>query len=505
MLGANLYVQSKGPQQQIRQRLTAVLGLPVEVSRAVFTPWGGLRIDGIRIVGIDARPVMRAETFQMRVSLLDLLRGRITVTGLTLENPEVTLAQDAEGRWLWQKVQPSLDAMVFPGLDETAGPSPPPGATPSSAETASGTPAPGGTAAPTPATRGAGPRPTFPAVATPPPAGKAPSSRVHPALLTFPPGFERVELQHANITFLDRNGRRVAVLEDVNLTLAPLAGGAATDFSGRILLARATFDDDRIRVTDFSSSVKFAGGVARMPDGTGKVAAGRLEAAFTIRPTDPGSPYELDARIEGVSLSKLAEEADADPEFATGKLEGTLHLTGLGADPEARQGEGKLRLLDGKFRRTGLLKTFGDRSNIEELRNPEFKLATLDYTVAGRVVTAGPLELASANLRVVARGTCLMPKGELDLGARLVLAPGIARQIPVLLASNFIASPDVPGERYIDFKIGGTLGNPSTDLFTKTLSQPVQSVLSRFFGRKKKPEEERVDAEPSPSPSPRSP
>ena len=45
LLGANLYVQSPSSQQQIKRHLTSAFGMPVEMVRAVFTPWGGLRIE----------------------------------------------------------------------------------------------------------------------------------------------------------------------------------------------------------------------------------------------------------------------------------------------------------------------------------------------------------------------------------------------------------------------------------------------------------------------------
>lgn len=500
LLGANLYVQAPGPQQQIRQRLSAVLGLPVEVARAVYTPWGGLRMNRIRAIGPDQRPVMHADTFVLGISSWDLLRGRIVITSLSLEMPEVLLAQDAEGRWLWQKMRAAKEAPVVAVAppDPANPPSPAAPATPA----VPAPPAPGSAPTDPPAPVAA----ATPA-APPPPAAPAPPPPAvsNLRMLTFPPGFERVKLQKASLTFLDARGRRVAVLEEVDLDLRPLPGGSPTDFTGRIAFTRAGFDDDKVRLTEYSSSVKFLNGVLLMPDGAGNIAEGRIESKLTIRPTEAGSPYELDARLANVSLGRLVGDAGGDAEFATGRLEGTLHLTGLASDPDSRTGGGKLRLLDGQFRRSGLLKTFGDRSKIEELRKPEFKLATLDYKVEGREITAEPLELASANLRLLARGDCKLPDGTLDLSAKLILAPNIARQLPSMLSGQFSPSPDTPGEKFIEFKVGGTVTNPSTDLFEKTLSAPVQSVLSRFFGRRKKADEpEPPDPTPTPSRAPQS-
>ncbi|MBS0659921.1 MAG: hypothetical protein JSR82_16905 [Verrucomicrobia bacterium] len=494
LLGANLYVQAPGSQQQIRQRLSAVLGLPVELARAVYSPWGGLRIDGIRAIGPDQRPVLQAESLVLGISGWDLLRGRFTITSLTLEAPDVLMAQDAEGRWLWQKMR-KKDAVAPPPPAEVQ-PAPPvmaAGPTPAPAEAAPSV---------TPST-------TPPTVAktspTPPAAPAAPAARgADLRMLTFPPGFERVRLVRANLTFLSARGRRVAVLEEVELDLRPLEGAGPTDFTGRIAFARAGFDEDKVRLTEYSSSVKFLNGVVYMPDGAGNVAEGRIESKLTVRPTDPGSPYELEARLSDVSLGQLVGDAGGDPDFATGRLEGTLHLTGLGSDSESRSGGGRLRLLDGQFRRSGLLKTLGDRSKIEELRKPEFQLATLDYKVQGLRVTVEPLELASANLRLQATGDCRFPEGGLDLQARLTLSPSIARQVPGILSGQFADSPETPGEKYIDFKVGGTLSQPNTDLFERTLSAPVKTVISRIFGSRKKKEEAEPEPTPSATPSPRS-
>lgn len=492
LLGANLYVQAPGPQQQIRQRLSAVLGLPVELARAVYTPWGGLRIDGIRAIGPDQRPVMQAESLVLGIASWDLLRGKIVITSLSLDAPDVLLAQDAEGRWLWQKMRAARTPPVV-----AATPAPEPSPAP---PVAAASPAPSPSSSPAPAESPAVAAAT-PAAPLPEPAVKASELR----MLTFPPGFERVRLQKASLTFLDSRGRRVAVLEEVELDLRPLPGASPTDFTGRVAFARAGFDDDKVRLTEYSSSVKFLNGVLLMPDGAGKLADGRIESKLTIRPTDPGSPYELDAKLDNVALGQLVGDAGGDAEFATGRLKGTLHLTGLGADPNARSGGGKLQLLDGQFRRTGLLKAFGDRSKIEELRKPEFQLATLDYTVQGQAITAAPLELASANLRLLAKGDCRLPDGVLDLHAKLILAPAIARQVPALLSGQFSDSPDTPGEKFIEFKVGGTLTQPNTDLFERTLSAPVKTVISRLFGpRKKKADEAEADPTPTATPSPRS-
>jgi AsmA protein len=52
--------------------------------------------DGPRYPGRDA---LRAESLSVRVSLADLLRGRVTIRAIVLDKPTLTLIRDAQGRW----------------------------------------------------------------------------------------------------------------------------------------------------------------------------------------------------------------------------------------------------------------------------------------------------------------------------------------------------------------------------------------------------------------------
>ena len=477
LLGANLYVQSPSSQQQIKRHLSTAFGLPVTMDRAVFTPWGGLRVDGVRTEGAPGQPIVHAELVRVQIAWLALMRGRFVVKRVGLERPSVTLTQNSEGRWM----APLRVVAASTPAEPIVQPDPP-----------SPEPSPDGP-----------PQPHAVVTPVPPPVAVAPLIKEVLAAsptVRFPAGFEFFRLRHAELRFVDVKGREVAMLEDVNLEGRPVAGTAG-DFSGKIWFEQASFIQQRVRVRRFSSTVRISGGVVSLPDGLGEIAGGRLEARLTVRPMEAGSPYQVGAKIDGVSLGRLIQEAGGDPDFASGRLQGTLDLSGLSADPSAQRGGGEMRLLDGQFRRGGLLKTFGERSKIEELRRPEFKVATLTYTIEGQDVVVAPLELDSANVRFTARGVCHLPATTLDLGARLVLAGEIAKQLPGFIATNFEASPETPGEKFIDFKIGGTISNPSTDLFQKTLTNPMQSLLGRMLGRNRKPAEEPA-ASPAPEPLP---
>ncbi len=453
--------------------------MPVEMVRAVFTPWGGLRVDGVRTAGAPGQPVVMAELVRVRLSLLALLRGKFVVKTIGLEHPTVTLTQNSEGRWM-APLRTVAAASKSEPL-ETPATQPPPASSPAV------TPMPHSGTTPTESA---------------PPVTPAMTEVLAPVpTVRIPAGFEFFRLRHAELRFLDVKGQEVAALQDVNLEGRPVAGTAG-DFLGKIWFEQASFNQRRVRVRNFSSNVRIEGGVVTLPNGSGELGGGQIQAKFVIRPMEDGSPFEVTAKVDEASLGRLIQEAGGDPDFASGRLQGTLTLSGFAADVSTQRGGGELRLLDGQFRRGGLLKTFGDRSKIEELRRPEFKVATLTYTLEGQDLFVAPLELDSANVRFTAKGVCHLPATTLDLQAKLVLGGPIAKQLPGFIATNFEASPDTPGEKFIDFKIGGTISNPSTDLFQKTLSQPVQSLLGRVLGRNRKLEENPVSPEPGTSPAP---
>ncbi len=476
LLGANLYVQSDAVQGRIAQRLSQALGTPVEITRVVLTPLGGLHADGIRAVTPDGREILRAGSFRASLGIGALLQGRVVVRRIVLEGPVLTLPQDAEGRWAWQK-RPAAPSRG----GEQSSPSEPA--------------APAGTLA-VPESATASPPPSagmeLPEIRAP----RAPA----PSIVQFTEGLEEFRLEEAEIRLLDATGREAVVLEGVSFTARPLPRGTPGELTGQLRIARMTFDGGRWRFHDFLSTVRWGDGELALPDATAEIAGGRVEADFRARPADPGTPYRLKVRVADVSVSQLLADQGADASAADGRIEADAQLTGRASDPRSRQGGGTVKLRDARFRRSGLMKALGEVTRLEELRHPEFREAQAEFTVEGDRLRISPLLVRSVNLTLRAELAVQLPGGELDGDARLILAPPVARRLPAMLLGEFKDNPDGSGERWLDFKIGGTVAQPEYDLLRKILSEPVQSLLGRVFGRKAK----KLAPEP-PAPTPLSP
>ncbi|HEX3228928.1 MAG TPA: hypothetical protein VHQ95_08180, partial [Pyrinomonadaceae bacterium] len=102
LIGVNLYVQSQGTQAKIQRDLSKQLGTALEIRSMSVTPWGGLELSGITIPQappVGPSPFLEARTFQLRVRFLSLFSRRLVIKDVSLVNPNVVWAQNAEGKW----------------------------------------------------------------------------------------------------------------------------------------------------------------------------------------------------------------------------------------------------------------------------------------------------------------------------------------------------------------------------------------------------------------------
>src|SRR3954463_8568149 len=102
LIGVNLYVQSRGIQARIQQELSLRLGATLRIQRISVTPWWGLKLTGITIPQSQpgASPdFLTAKAFRLRIRFSSLFGGHLVIKEISLVNPEVVWAQNAEGKW----------------------------------------------------------------------------------------------------------------------------------------------------------------------------------------------------------------------------------------------------------------------------------------------------------------------------------------------------------------------------------------------------------------------
>src|ERR1700736_3987505 len=118
LIGVNMYVQSRGTQARIQQELSQRLGTSLRIQRISVTPWWGLKLTGITIP--QSQPgvspdFLTAKTFRLRIRFSSLFGGQLVIKEISLINPEVVWAQNADGKWrLPSMPQPQPAETILP-------------------------------------------------------------------------------------------------------------------------------------------------------------------------------------------------------------------------------------------------------------------------------------------------------------------------------------------------------------------------------------------------------
>lgn len=477
LLAANLCVQSQPMQARIRQELSTFLKMPAEVRKTTFTPWDGLRIDGVSAPG-DARaepdlnaPVrLSAASFRARIALWPLLSGEgLVVRELLFDRPSFAWVQTAAGRWRWpgSSPEPSSAQEEDGAVEDSAEPAPPPPA--------------------------AGTRPAAPGEPATEPPGAPGVEKKRDAPRRLPVAVQGFKLRHGLIQLLSQRGAPIGRFEGVNLNgqldgpehghgqmwFARSAWGAANPGGAGLGLA----------IDRFESPFTFSRNHFHISDGRGELAGGRVKLDFALRQAAAGSPFQARGALEDVALDQVLKNSGVRHDLAVGRVGGEFEWSGLTSDTSTQTGRGELRILGGELRGLPLLGTVGDALGIEELRHLRFQEARADCRLERDTLRVDPVSLVAANLRLDARGQCQLdhlgaddPAG-LDLQARLTIGKAISRQLPQFIEDNFLpVATAADGSRYMDFKVSGPLANPRTDLLDRAVAKPLRNLLQSVLG-----------------------
>ena len=484
LLAANLYVQSQGAQQRIRQTLTEALHVPVSLKKTTLTPWEGLRLDGIVLHADPASDggaanrgdFMTVDSFRVRVALWPLLQARhVVIRSILLDHPRLAWAQNPQGRWAWPE-DPSLKHQK----DKAAVASAPELVEPPSA--AADTPAP-------PALL------VVPARLTPAP------DHLAPVFSAQVPAVPNLRVRHGWLDLLNGHRKLLGHLEEVDLDAQLRPDGHA---EGDLRCARAALARPALRLTNFQSAFTFddAAGLS-INGGTGDLAGGELEVDYKLLTQEPGSPFSAECRVKNVDLSELLREAGSQLHLMEGRLQGGVHVEGSSDDPERTHATGQLRLIGAQVRNFPVLQLMGDMLQIKDLSHLEFKTAELVCQLDGNDLQIASLRLVSNDLQILAQGSYATGKDQLDLHSRLIIDTAIGRQLPQFIEMNFTAcGENDPGCRYIDFDVHGPLGKPATNLFDRVLAGQSNGLLQNLLAPKPKKARNKVPKAAGQTPAP---
>lgn len=481
LLAVNLYVQSQATQARIQQELSQRLGTTLRIHRISVTPWAGLKLSGITMPQSDAgvgRDFLQADTFRLRIRFLSLFSRRLVIREISLVNPNVVWAQNASGKWRLPTTAPRIE-VAAPSTVATPPSGPPPLTSVPEEAAPPAPPASGRTAQNTPTS-------------------EADAAEDAP----FTPEVRRVKLTHGNFHFLDAKARPVATFKGVNFRSDFRNGGALRgDASIAEISLRNRFFLERLK-----SPVRYDAAALEFSQITARVADGAVNGHFTMNPSDPGSPFEVDVKFHDVQADRVVTDAGGPSGMVRGRIEGQLTAAGKTADANALAGAGEIYLRDGQVRQYSLLVALGQVLQIDELKQLKFDEAHVRYHIRPGVITIDELLLSSANIRLSATGTIGFD-GKLRLTSQLALNETIRSQLFGPIRDNFQPTEQA-GYAAVDFQVNGTVQRPKTNLMNKLVGDELKGlggVIDSFFGggksdRAKAKKVPSGDPQPAPGP-----
>ena len=410
LLCINLYLQSSGVQQRIREAAVRSLGSELKIQSTVYTPWSGLVIRGISVPDPTnaSLNIVEAAALRIRFALTPLLSRRFVVTECTLFGPKLVVRQLENGDW--------LIPLPAPRAPEAEVPKEPPIAT----------------------ARG----------------------------FSFKAELERFRLRGGNVVFLNTKNRVIVTLDRVDIS-----GQIAPDRSvaGIFEIGKADLFTS-LKPRKIGGGFRWDGKALDLPDIQGSLAGGKLTGKYRVESNEQPS-FALGLQLDGVLLRKLAEEAQVEPGKTEGTLQGSVNLGGDPRNSNSIAGEGHFELISAKLRPVEFLVKLGELLQIDELQLLKLSDARVDLTVRDERVQVEDITLRSDNLILRGQGPVRF-NGKMNLDARLLFNLKLQNQLKGVLAKNLVESED-PEYRQIPFTVTGRIDNPKTDLLDKLVGVKV--------------------------------
>jgi len=462
LIGVNMYVQSQGTQARIQQELSQRLGTTLRIRRISVTPWWGLKLSGITMP--QSQPgvspdFLTARTFRLRIKFGSLFSQRLVIKEISLVDPEVVWAQNADGKWrVPSMAQDSAPKVPPPEKIEAA----PPPAAPASADGVAASDKKEQTPAVSSAT---GPEPPAPVEAE--------------EEVPFTPEIQRVNLMHGRFRFLDEKLQSVATFEDVRFRSG---FRTANDLRGDVSIAKTSLRE-RFFLEELQSPLRYAPDELDFSQITARAGGGEITGRFTLLPQTEDSPFTVSIRFHDVQADRIVTDAGGARGMITGRLEGQLDASGTIADQNALAGAGEIILRDGQVQQYSLLVALGQLLQIDELRQLHFDQAQVKYQISPGVITISELLFRSQNIRLSATGTVSFG-GDLHLESQLAVSEKMRSQLFRAIRENFQPIEE-SGYSAVSFQVSGTVGRPKTNLMDKLIGRDLKdlgSVINSLIG-----------------------
>ena len=410
LLCINLYLQSDGVQQRIRDSAQRALGGEVNIRSSMYLPWSGFVIRGITVPDPTNANINFAEVEALRIrfALRPLIEGRFVITECTVFQPKLVVRQMENGEWVIPLGRERVELAEVPKE------------------------------APTTSKKG----------------------------VSFKTELQNMRLRGGSIVFLNAKNRAIVSLDktDISAKIAPDRSAAGT-----FEIGRSDFFGS-LKPRKIGGPFTWDGNNLNFPDIQGSLAGGKLTGNYHMQTREQPS-FTLALQLSGVLLRKLAEDAQVEPGKTEGFLQGSLDMNGDPRDSASLNGVGHFELVSAQLKPVEFLVKLGELLQIDELQLLKLSDARINATIQDERVHIDDVTLKSDNLILQGTGPVRF-NGKMNLNASLMVNRKLQQQLKGVLSRNFVDSED-PEYRELPFTVTGRVDNPKTDLIDKLVGAKV--------------------------------
>ena len=474
VLCLNLYLQSQGVQERLKNQLSLIAGVPVEIRGSYvlpsipFLPLGGISLRGVRAATNGKPPLFTADSITLRPDYSELLQGRLVIDKMELNHPSLRLSTGEEFTGLKQPVSTEVSVTGVSRSGESFG-----------------------TAA-----KGSPDTLRIPSAEAPTPGQPGPASAHPPGMLPF----HGISVSHGEFTLLDAHGLPALSFSGITLVGAQKeAGGWIGDVkSDQAVLGRS------LTIRDLHAPLSLSGDLKSLSLSplTASLGGGKLGGGALFDLSLSAPRYDLALNLAGASLKQLLADASFGSSSAEGSIGGEIQLSGTAGVGASINGKGALLCKEAVIQPVDFLKQIGQLLNVEELKLLRLAEGKCLFQVNGGRVVIDDLFLRSENLILAAKGP-LLSSGELDLNSRLLFNEKLTGRLRGLLGSQLSAAPE-PGYTQVSFHVSGSAMSPKTDLLERLTGLRIGGdlgglggLLQGLFGRPSAPPKTPPQAPPA--------
>jgi uncharacterized protein involved in outer membrane biogenesis len=426
----NRYLQTPAFKEQALQAAHKELGADVQIDDLKVSLFSGVELRGVTIGNPRGFPgnLVTANSFVLRYRLLPLLSHRVEIEELSIDKPVITLSQNDQGQWNYEKI---------------------------------------GASAPQ-----TNPPPVVPPSTTPAPAASAKSETSVPLDIVL----SKLAITQGAVSMVGDSNKPIVKLDGINFSSSVSLTGNNLAGSGNAGIDKIDLSD-KLFVEKVATVLQLGADRVALQSLRGELAGGTISGDVSVN-YGTGLEYTVSVQLTNSDVAKLLQDAGSKP-TVSGKLTVVASLTGTGGVPTI-VGSGRVEIDDGQFKENPILDSLGLVLQLDVLRDLKFSQCLIEYSISNNVLQTPVVRLISPQVQITGNGFVRLDKNTLNHNMTITLPKGsLNSALSPVIRELFAEQPD--GSLTLDFKLTGPVNSPKTDLAKRLGQQLLKNGLQQLL------------------------